>query len=199
MFRFGFNTIKKAPGSIQQKNKYRIGNSAFHCSLSVSIHSLFIFLVPQFEELSICHSMYNVCNIVIITNGMPCRSFCKNSIDKCNSKQTEWGIGNLKAHFLYYTPLQFWQMWPLHLPLTWPLSTVPPVATTNFSGSAMLQCSTAMCESTALLSLRSHSLSLFQFPKDYQQQYITSTVGKVPPLPSCTSSSSSPLPLVAQT
>lgn len=132
---------------------------------------------------------------------MVCRVevFERTALTSVTVNRLEWGIGNLKAHFLHYTPLQFWQMWPLHLLLTWPLSTVPPVATANFSGSAMLQCSTAMCESTASLSLRSHSLSLFQFPTDYQQQYITSTVGKVPPLPSCTSSSSSPLPLVAQT
>lgn len=132
---------------------------------------------------------------------MVCRVevFERTALTSVTVNRLEWGIGNLKAHFLHYTPLQFWQMWPLHLLLTWPLSTVPPVATTNFSGSAMLQCSTAICESTASLSLRSHSLSLFQFPTDYQQQYITSTVGKVPPLPSCTSSSSSPLPLVAQT
>lgn len=43
-----------------------------------------------------------------------------------------------------------------------------------------------MGESAAWLSLMSHSLSLFQFPEDYQQQCITSTVGKVPPLPSYT-------------
>lgn len=74
-------------------------------------------------------------------------------------------------------------MWPLSI---WPFSTVPPVATIKFPGSALLQCSTAMCESIALLFLWSHSLSLFQFPMDYQQQYTTSRVGKVSPLPSFT-------------
>lgn len=68
-------------------------------------------------------------------------------------------------------------MWPIHLPFAWPQFSVAPMAASTSSGSVVLWYRT-VCVSTVSVSPGSHRLSLFQFPKDYQQQCISSTVAQ---------------------
>lgn len=146
--------------------------------------------------MAVCRCMHNMFGFfLMMTSSILRRRFCKNNINKHNRTQNKTLVTRkLIVCRIPHCILAEVAFSPSSS-CTAPIHSAPHSYTANFSRSAMLHCSTAMCESTA--SLGSHSLSLLQFPKDYQQQCITSTLCKVPPLPSYTSPST--ILLLAQT
>ena len=93
--------------------------------------------------------------------------------------------------FFQCSALQFWQMWPICLPLTWPQSTVPPVAITNFSSQALQSSSVALL--CVCMLYRSHlgptTSPYFNFGGITNNNTCSQQLFKVPPLTFFTTSS----------